>query len=84
MLLFVLVNDDKISLVFVSIQVRLPADIQPRRSHSVTAITLCSGLVDVIVFGGISEDYDGYKAIKDCSRIAETTVITFGEWLWYI
>ena len=65
--------------MFAFVQVRLPTHFQPRRGHSLTAITICSGLVDVVIFGGIDEDHENFKAIKDYSRIAETTIITFGE-----
>ncbi len=61
------------------LQVTLPVGILPRRRHSTTVITLCPGLVEVIVFGGTTDDYVEDKPISSLSRIAETTVITFGE-----
>ena len=60
-------------------QVTLPDGGLQRIWHSTTAITLCPGLVEVIVFGGTTEDYNANKADISVSRIAETTVITFGE-----
>ena len=61
------------------LQVTLPDDGLQRRRHSTTAITLCPGLVEVIVFGGTTEDYVADKSSNSYSRIAETTIITFGE-----
>ena len=60
-------------------QVTLPDGGLQRIWHSTTAITLCPGLVEVIVFGGTTEDYDGDKPLNSVSKIAETTIITFGE-----
>ena len=61
------------------LQVTLPDGILPRRLHSTTAITLCPGLVEVIVFGGTTEDFVEGKADSSYSRIAETAIITFSE-----
>ena len=61
------------------LQVTLPDGSPPRWSHSTTAITLCPGLVEVIVFGGTTEDWVVSKPQSSYSRIAETTIITFGE-----
>ena len=61
------------------LQVTLPDGGLQRMWHSTTAITLCSGLVEVIVFGGTTEDYIDRKPFNSYSRIAETTIITFGE-----
>ena len=61
------------------LQVTLPDGGLQRMRHSTTAITLCPGLVEVIVFGGTTEDYVNGKAHRSYSRIAETTIITFGE-----
>ena len=59
-------------------QVRLSDDIQNRRGHSATAIPVCPGLVDIVVFGGTKEDYKPDKDIMDFSRMA---IITFGRCL---
>ena len=61
------------------LQVTLSDGSLQRRLHSSTAITLCPGLVEVIVFGGTTEDYDEDKPDSSYSKIAETTIITFGE-----
>ena len=61
------------------LQVTLPDGSLQRIRHSTTAITLCPGLVEVIVFGGTTEDYVTDKPYSSYSRIAETTIITFGE-----
>ena len=51
----------------------------PRWSHSATAITLCPGLEEVIVFGGSTDDIVDDRPDSAYSRISETTIITFGE-----
>ena len=56
-------------------QVILPDGNLPRWRHSTTAITLCPGLVEVIVFGGRSDDLDPERRATQ----AETTIITFSE-----
>ena len=61
------------------LQVTLPDGSLQRRRHSATAITLCPGLVEVIIFGGTTEDFVDGKPDISYSRIAETTIITFGE-----
>ena len=61
------------------LQVTLPDGGLQRKWHSTTAITLCPGLVEVIVFGGTTEDWVEDKPDSSYSRIAETTIITFGE-----
>ena len=61
------------------LQVTLPDGGLHRRGHSTTAITLCPGLVEVIVFGGTTEDHVAGKSNRSYSRLAETTIITFGE-----
>ena len=61
------------------LQVTLPDGGLQRMWHSTTAITLCPGLVEVIVFGGCPDDYDPKRVLKDCLKIAETTIITFSE-----
>ena len=60
-------------------QVTLPDGSLPRWRHSITAVTLCPGLVDVVVFGGCPDDFDSKKPAKDHHKIAETSVITFSE-----
>ena len=61
------------------LQVTLPDGGLQRMCHSTTAITLCPGLVEVIVFGGCPDDYDPKRAFKDHPMIAETNIITFSE-----
>ena len=55
--------------------------IQPTRSHSTTAHILCPGLIEVIKFGGCTNDVRPGKPARDYTTIAETTVITFSELL---
>ena len=61
------------------LQVTLPDGDLQRIRHSTTSITLCPGLVEVILFGGYPDDYDPERPDKDDPRIAETTIITFSE-----
>ena len=63
----------------VHLQVSLSDGGLQRFSHSTTAITLCPGLVEVVIFGGSPDDYDPERLTKDDPRIAETTIITFSE-----
>ena len=60
------------------VQVTLLDDTLPRFRHTISAINLCSGLEDVISFGG-SPDYDANRVQKNYPRMAETMIITFGE-----
>ena len=53
----------------------------PRRGHSTTAVALCPGLVDVTGFGGCPDDYNELRSPTDDTRIAETTIFTFGKWV---
>ena len=54
----------------------LPDGILQRWAHSVAAITLCPGLVNVVIFGGSP---DKLGSPKEQPRISETDVITFSE-----
>ena len=60
-------------------QVTLPDGILPRQWHSATAIILYPGLVEVVMFGGSSDDYVDDKPDQSYSRLAETTIFSFGE-----
>ena len=61
------------------LQVTLPDDNLHRWRHSITSITLCPELVEVVVFGGTTEDHVDRKPESSLTRIAETTIITFSE-----
>ena len=64
------------------LQITPPDDTLSRRAHSTTAITLCPGLVEVFVFGGTTDNFINNKPESSYSRVAETTILTFGEpWL---
>ena len=62
------------------LQVTLPDGGLQRMWHSTTAITLCPGLVEVIIFGGCPDDFDPKRPAKDDPRMAETNIITFSEY----
>ena len=62
-------------------QITLPDGILPRWAHSATVIILCPGLVEVIEFGGSSDDVVVGKPSKSYSRLAETTIFSFGEFV---
>ena len=63
-------------------QITIPGiNILPAWSHFTTACILCPGLIDVIKFGGCSDDFRPERLPIDDTRIAETTVITFSELL---
>ena len=66
---------------FNSMQVTLPDGTPPRWAHSATAISLCPGLEEVNLFGG-SHDHDANQPIKVRPRISETTILTFGEFIY--
>ena len=62
------------------IQLTLPdGEIQPRFSHSTTAITLAPGLIEVIIFGGCPEWRKNAKTDDDWSKLAGTTILRFGK-----
>ena len=61
------------------IQVTIPDGPIQRWGHTASAITLRPGLEDIIVFGGCPHNYDVQQSFKDDDRIADTTIITFGE-----
>ena len=62
------------------LQVTLPDGLLPRWGHSATVISLCQGLEELILFGGSTDDFVHGKHDSRYSRIAETTIITFGEY----
>ena len=66
-------------IILIHLWVKLPDGTLARLGHSATAITLSPGLVDVVVFGGTTEDFVSDKPRSYYSRISETTIITFGE-----
>ena len=50
-------------------------------SHSTMAHSLYPGLIEVIKFGGCTDDFHPGRSARDCTKVAETTVITFSELL---
>ena len=63
----------------IHLQVKLPEGTLARWGHSATAITLCPGLVEVVVFGGTTKEVYIGKQRTVIPRIAETAIFTFGE-----
>ena len=61
------------SLHHMYMQVTLSEDMQPRDLHTATAFSLAPGLTEVAMFGGSP------KRVPGQPRIAETTVLQFGE-----
>ena len=62
-----------------TLQLTLPDDIpSTRRGHSVTAVSLASGLTEVTMFGGTSSPHHHDRETQS-TYIAATVIITFGE-----
>ena len=60
-------------------QLTLPDDIlSTRRDHSITAISLAPGLIEVTMFGGVPSFVPGQHA-SEVQSIAATTIIMFSE-----
>ena len=70
-------KSDIIVCVYV-LQVKVP-HLQTRCWHSATSFTLTSGLTEVVLFGGCTERPKDAKTDADFPRIADTTVLQFGE-----
>ena len=51
-----------------------------RWGHSMTAVFVCPGLEAAIVFGGSPEDFGKKWRTPEFNRLAETTILYFGEW----
>ena len=60
-------------------QLTLPEGIQPRCGHTLTACSVCPDRIHTTTFGGIPEGQTG-KPADAKERLAETTVMEFGEW----
>ena len=61
------------------VQVRMPANLQGRLYHSATAISPRPGLEEVILYGGCPEWPANFRTADEIPKIANTTVLTFGE-----
>ena len=79
------------------LQLPLPDCFPPRYGHSITAVELAPGLIEVTVFGGISQlDASNSKSLDHQTMVAETIIMSFGmlgirncclcsvvyEWIW--
>ena len=70
-------------LYFASLQLTLPDHnniivMLPRCAHSITAILLAPGLIEVTVFGGCPQ-YDSRQLDEELPKLAGTTIMTFGN-----
>ena len=61
-----------------SLQLTLPEGTQPRWGHTVTSFRLDEETVHTTTFGGCAEE-DTNKSDDDLPKLAETTVMEFGE-----
>ena len=65
---------------FPSLQLPLPKGTQPRYGHTVTSFRLDEERVHATTFGGCPADYDPSRSDDDLPKLADTTVMEFGEW----
>jgi len=62
-----------------SLQLTLPEGTQPRFGHTVTSFRLDEETVNTTTFGGCPE-WNSNKSNDDDPKLADTTVMEFGEW----
>ena len=62
-----------------SLQLTLPEGTQPRFGHTVTSFRLDKETVNTTTFGGCPE-WDSNRSNDDDPKLADTTVMEFGEW----
>ena len=68
---------------FLSLQLHLPeSDMLPRYCHSVAAIELAPGLIEVTVFGGCPQFDIRTKGLLGQAKVAETVVMSFGKFIY--
>ena len=61
-------------------QLTLPEGVQPRMLHTVTAFSFRPGLTQVTMFGGCPK-WEMGNAKHAQPKLAETTVLEFGEYI---
>ena len=66
-------------IVLSSLQLTLPEGTQPRWGHTVTSFRLDDDRVHATTFGGCP-DFDFNRSDDDDPKLADTTVMEFGEW----
>ena len=71
-------NDVRGIRVVLHVQVTVPS-LQSRFYHSATAFSLSPGLTEVTIFGGCPNVPSNAKYDADFPKIANTTVLRFGE-----
>ena len=70
---------DQCLLWWFIVQINLPT-LQSRCYHSAGAFSLSPGLTEVTIFGGCPEFPNNYMSDADLPRMANTTVLRFGEY----
>ena len=62
-----------------SLQLTLPEGTQPRWGHTVTSFPISEDKVHATTFGGCPTDFDSSGSDDDDPKLADTTVMEFGE-----
>ena len=62
-----------------SLQLTLPEGTQPRWGHTVTSYQVDQRRIHTTTFGGCPADYDPSRSDDDDPKLADTTVMEFGE-----
>ena len=62
-----------------SLQLTLPEGTQPRWGHTVTSFRLDEDTVLTTTFGGCPDDFDLNSLDDDYPKLADTSVMEFGE-----
>ena len=60
-------------------QLTLPEGTQPRFGHTVTSYQVHQRTIHATTFGGCPADYDPSRSDDDDPKLADTTVMEFGE-----
>ena len=66
------------STPYISPQLILPGDAQPRELHTATVLSLGPGRTQVTMFGGCPK-WEWGKSVDTQQKLAKTTVLDFGE-----
>ena len=62
-----------------SLQLTLPEGTQPRYGHTVTSFRISEDIAHATTFGGCPADFDPSGSYDDDPKLADTTVMEFGE-----
>ena len=63
-----------------SLQLTLPEGTLPRWGHTVTSYQVDQRRIHTTTFGGCPADFDPRRSVDDDPKLADTTVMEFGEW----